>query len=46
MGGYYAMPQREWLKIQALIKKLPELKKQVADIGSQVQELRKSMPNM
>ena len=45
MGGYYAMPQREWLTVQALIKKLPELKKQVADIGSQVQELRKSMPN-
>ena len=45
MGGYYAMPQREWLKVQALIKKLPELKKQVVDIGSQVQELLKSMPN-
>jgi UDP-3-O-[3-hydroxymyristoyl] glucosamine N-acyltransferase len=45
VGGYYAMPQREWLKVQALIKKLPELKKQVADIGSQMQELRKSVPN-
>jgi UDP-3-O-[3-hydroxymyristoyl] glucosamine N-acyltransferase len=45
MGGYYAMPQREWLKVQAIIPKLPELKKQVADLGNQVQELRKNIPS-
>ncbi len=45
MGGYYAMPQREWLRVQALIQKLPELKKKVIDLGNQVQELRKNMPN-
>ncbi len=45
MGGYYAMPQREWLKIQALIPKLPELKKTIATLGNQVQELRKNMPH-
>lgn len=45
MGGYYAMPQREWLKVQALVPKLPELKKQLAYLGRQVQELQKNMPN-
>jgi UDP-3-O-[3-hydroxymyristoyl] glucosamine N-acyltransferase len=45
MGGYYAMPQREWLKVQTLIPKLPELKKKVSDIESQVQELRKNVSN-
>jgi hypothetical protein len=46
MGGYYAMPQREWLKVQTLIPKLPELKKKVSDIESQVQELRKNVSNV
>ena len=45
MGGYYAMPQRDWLKIQAIIPKLPDLKKQLADLANQVQELRKNIPN-
>jgi len=45
MGGTFAMPLREWLKTQALIKKLPDLKKEVAALKSQVQELRKGMPN-
>ena len=45
MGGYYAMPQREWLKVQALIPKLPELKKKVSDLESQVQELRMNTQN-
>ncbi len=45
MGGYYAMPQREWLKVQALIPKLPEMKRYVTSLGSQVQELRKNTPN-
>ena len=43
MGGYYAMPQRDWLKVQAIIPKLPELKKQLADLGNQVQELQKNI---
>jgi YD repeat-containing protein len=27
VGGTYAMPQRDWLKVQAVLPKLPELKK-------------------
>jgi UDP-3-O-[3-hydroxymyristoyl] glucosamine N-acyltransferase len=44
-GAFFAMPQKEWLKIQAHIKKLPELKKEVAELRSQVQALRKGTPN-
>lgn len=45
VGGYYAMPQRDWLRFQSIIPKLPELKKQLTDLGNQVQELRKGMAN-
>jgi UDP-3-O-[3-hydroxymyristoyl] glucosamine N-acyltransferase len=45
MGGYYAMPQREWLRVQALVPKLPELKKQLHDLERQVRELQKNMLN-
>jgi UDP-3-O-[3-hydroxymyristoyl] glucosamine N-acyltransferase len=45
MSGTFAMPQRDWLKVQANMRKLPELKKEVTDLRSQVQALRKGMPN-
>ncbi len=45
MGGYYAMPQKEWLKVQAILPRLPELKKQMAELANQVQELRKNITN-
>jgi UDP-3-O-[3-hydroxymyristoyl] glucosamine N-acyltransferase len=40
IGGYYTMPQKEWLKVQAILPKLPELRKQIANHEKQVQELR------
>lgn len=45
IGGYYAMPQKEWLKVQAILPKLPELKKQMAELANHVQELRKNIAN-
>jgi UDP-3-O-[3-hydroxymyristoyl] glucosamine N-acyltransferase len=40
VGGTYAMPQREWLKLQAVLPRLPELKKLVAELEKQVKELK------
>lgn len=37
--GYYAMPIRDWLKVQAILPKLPELKKRIMDLEKQVKEL-------
>jgi UDP-3-O-[3-hydroxymyristoyl] glucosamine N-acyltransferase len=41
VGGTYAMPQRDWLKVQAVLPKLPELKKLVAELEKQIKELKK-----
>ena len=41
VGGTYSMPQRDWLKVQAVLPKLPELKKLVAELEKQVKELNK-----
>ncbi len=38
--GYNAMPIRDWLKVQVLLPKLPELKRTVAGLEKQVQELK------
>jgi UDP-3-O-[3-hydroxymyristoyl] glucosamine N-acyltransferase len=40
VGGTYAMPHRDWLKVQAVLPKLPELKRQVAELERQVKELK------
>ena len=42
MAGYYAMPIREWLKVQSLLPKLPELKKRIHDLENQVKGLQKN----
>ena len=41
VGGYYAMPHREWLKVQAVLPKLPELKKLVVELERHIKELKK-----
>jgi len=40
LGGYYAMPHRDWLRVQAVLPKLPELKRQIAELERQVNELK------
>ena len=40
IAGYYAMPFREWLKVQALLPKLPEFKKRISELEMQIKELR------
>jgi len=37
--GYYAMPIRDWLKVQAILPKLPELKKRISDLEKQIKGL-------
>lgn len=39
IAGFNAMPLREWLKVQAVLPKLPELKKQLAELQKQVKKL-------
>lgn len=41
VAGFYAMPLRDWLKVQAVLPKLPELKKLVAALEKQIQEMTK-----
>ena len=40
MAGFNAMPLRDWLKVQALLPKLPELKKRIHDLEKLIKELR------
>ncbi len=39
IAGYYAMPLRAWLKVQAVLPKLPELKRLVADLDRRLKEI-------
>jgi UDP-3-O-[3-hydroxymyristoyl] glucosamine N-acyltransferase len=39
ISGYPAIPNREWLKASAVFRKLPELRKQVADLERRLAEL-------
>ena len=40
IAGFNAMPIRDWLKVQAVLPKLPELKKLISKLEKQIQELR------
>jgi UDP-3-O-[3-hydroxymyristoyl] glucosamine N-acyltransferase len=40
IAGYNAMPLRDWLKVQAVLPGLPELKKLIMRLEKQVQELK------
>lgn len=40
IAGYNAMPVRDWLKVQVILPKLPELKKLVSNLEKQIQELK------
>ena len=39
VAGYYAMPLRDWLKVQAVLPKLPELRKRMSQLEKTVQKL-------
>ena len=43
VAGYYTMPLRDWLKVQTVLPKLPELSKQVNDLKKEIQELKKKI---
>lgn len=38
IGGYYAIPLREWLKVQAVLPKLPDMKKRLNDVEKRLLE--------
>jgi UDP-3-O-[3-hydroxymyristoyl] glucosamine N-acyltransferase len=40
VGGTYAMPQRNWLKVQAVLPKLPELIKRIHALEKKIKELQ------
>jgi UDP-3-O-[3-hydroxymyristoyl] glucosamine N-acyltransferase len=40
IAGYNAMPLREWLKVQVILPKLPELKKNVTELQKQMKALQ------
>lgn len=41
-SGYPAVENREWLKMMAALKRLPELQRRVQELEAEVKELRKS----
>jgi UDP-3-O-[3-hydroxymyristoyl] glucosamine N-acyltransferase len=41
IAGYNAMPLRDWLKVQAILPRLPELKKLVKALEKRIEELEK-----
>jgi len=43
IAGFYAMPVRDWLKVQAVLPKLPELKRLLAELEKQVKELKENI---
>ncbi len=43
IGGTYSMPQKDWLKVQAILPKLPELRKHIAHLEKQVLELEQKI---
>jgi UDP-3-O-[3-hydroxymyristoyl] glucosamine N-acyltransferase len=45
IAGFNAMPVRNWLKVQAVLPKLPELKKTVTNLEKQIKEIKERMPN-
>jgi UDP-3-O-[3-hydroxymyristoyl] glucosamine N-acyltransferase len=42
IAGYLAIPMRDWLKVQAVLPKLPELKKIVSQLEERINELKKN----
>ncbi len=46
IAGINAMPLRNWLKVQAVLPKLPELKKTIADLEKQIKELKERISDM
>ncbi len=40
IAGYNAMPLRDWLRVQVILPRLPELKKLLAQLEKQVKELK------
>jgi len=40
IAGFYAMPIRDWLKVQAILPKLPDMKKLITSLEKQVQEMK------
>jgi UDP-3-O-[3-hydroxymyristoyl] glucosamine N-acyltransferase len=41
--GSPALPHREFFKVQAIIPKLPELRKHILDLEKQMQELKQKL---
>jgi UDP-3-O-[3-hydroxymyristoyl] glucosamine N-acyltransferase len=44
IAGFNAMPIRDWLKVQAVLPRLPELKKLIMEQGKQIKELQAKGP--
>jgi len=44
IAGYYAMPIKDWLKVQALLPKLPALKKRIDSLERHINELLARKP--
>jgi UDP-3-O-[3-hydroxymyristoyl] glucosamine N-acyltransferase len=43
IAGYYSMPIKDWLRVQAILPKLPEMKKHIASLEKQVHEMKSKL---
>jgi UDP-3-O-[3-hydroxymyristoyl] glucosamine N-acyltransferase len=43
IAGFYAMPIKDWLKVQAVLPKLPEMKKLITSLEKQIQEMKSKL---
>lgn len=46
IAGHPAVPIRDWLKVQAILPKLPELKRSLSSLEKQVQELKERISEL
>jgi UDP-3-O-[3-hydroxymyristoyl] glucosamine N-acyltransferase len=46
IAGYNAMPIRDWLRVQVILPKLPELKRSLESLEKQVQELKERISEL
>jgi UDP-3-O-[3-hydroxymyristoyl] glucosamine N-acyltransferase len=42
--GIPALPHREFFRIQAVVQKLPELKRKVIELEKEMEEIKKRLP--
>lgn len=46
VSGFSQMPHREWLRMQATLPQLPEMRKRILDLAGRIEEIEKTLQSM